>query len=62
MLILLYQIIKLEYASRCCTISPDGKWLAVGCINGYVYVMYALTLDIVDTVKIYVNPDKDLIS
>lgn len=44
------------------TISPDGKYLAVGCKNGLVVIMNPLDLTEIHKIEEFINPDKDMVS
>ncbi|EGR30797.1 hypothetical protein IMG5_123400 [Ichthyophthirius multifiliis] len=54
--------LKLSYSCKVLAISSDGNYLAAGCKNGYLCILNPDSLQIINEIKEYINPDKDLIS
>jgi microtubule-associated protein-like 6 len=42
---------KIDNHTKACGYSPDGKYLAVGCINGWIYVTDTKSLNVINILK-----------
>ena len=51
-----------EYSAKTCHVSPNGNYLAVGCVNGRVYIYDPNSLKKISEIKDIIDPDKETLS